>query len=100
MISSTFPADSMNSMRMGRCSVSTSIFVVCIAWWAPKPAMARVARGAGAGLRGGSPGHPFVKQQRQNGVAQGAKVVLRVLVDKNRDLLCRALQIGRASCRE
>src|ERR1019366_9485324 len=41
--------------------------------------------------RGGSPGHPFVKQQRQNGVAQGAKVVLRVLVDKNRDLLCRAL---------
>src|ERR1019366_484698 len=43
MISSTFAADSMNSMRIGRCSASTSIFVVCIAWWAPKPAIARVA---------------------------------------------------------
>ena len=41
--------------------------------------------------RGGSAGHPFVKQERQNGVAQGTKVVLRVLIDENRDLLCRAL---------
>src|ERR1035438_6963248 len=43
MSSSSFPADSMNSMRMGGCSVSTSILVVCITWWAPKPAIARVA---------------------------------------------------------
>src|ERR1017187_3617711 len=43
MSSSTFASVSMNSMRIGRCSVSTSIFVVCITWWAPKPAIARVA---------------------------------------------------------
>src|ERR1035441_8082990 len=50
-----------------------------------------VAAETGHGARGGSPGYPFVKQERQNGVAQGTKMVLRVLIDENRDLLCRTL---------
>src|SRR5580700_6127321 len=41
--------------------------------------------------RGRGAGHPFVQQKRQNGVAKGTKVVLRVLINENRDLLCRAL---------
>src|ERR1019366_2773089 len=45
---------------------------------------------AGHGARGSRAGYPFVKQKRQNAVAQGAKVVLRVLVDENRDLPGRA----------
>jgi hypothetical protein len=50
--------------------------------------------------RGGGAGHPFVKQKRENGVAKGTKVVLRVLINENRDLLCRTLLEHTDSFRE